>query len=257
MNKVAYVSNILHLFVQHRWPMEFNDPQSPLRLLMNLGEFLEADERKLITSLMRSFKRISLIEYQEYFFKVIKKIDINFLDKTKIHVLPIFDIENENNGKSSSHFAYIFEDLDLRRRCSLRNKNVKVLPKNIETIPRSVRTKNDEILYLVDDFVGSGTTVSGLINALIDKNIPKSKMKVIAAAAMDQGIDKLSEMGIDYFFAYTQSKGISKIQNSILKERNTEIMQRIEAKFNFPDWCKFGYMRSESLIKMIRTPDML
>lgn len=130
--------------------------------------------------------------------------------------------------------------------------DIKILCKNY---------KNDSLLILVDDFVGTGLTVSGITSSIgmylksKSKQLRYSDIKIICAYAMYQGERYLkSQFGIDCFCSELIYKGIicNKMIAKAEKIKSLSIMQNIERKL-FPKMSTkntLGFGQSEALISI-------
>src|SRR5690606_16187525 len=69
---------------------------------------------------------------------------------------------------------------------------------------------DNSLLLVVDDFIGTGDTACSALNYLFhDKIISREKIIVASIVALNQGITKISELGVQVVSSLTFSKGIS------------------------------------------------
>jgi hypoxanthine phosphoribosyltransferase len=134
----------------------------------------------------------------------------------------------------------------------LKDKKVTIVDKP-NYLPNSFENK---IIILADDFIGSGTTAISALEYLNEElNKPKESIIILSLVAQQVGIEKIKEYGVSVFCPTIRCKGISDSFDSPKKEEYIYLMEEIEEYLNVDDDYKFGYKRSEALVKMERTPN--
>ena len=113
--------------------------------------------------------------------------------------------------------------------------------------------KNQHILCLIDDFIGSGQTAVDAYAYIHElSGICKDSVAILSLVAMQEGIDRLFNEKYTIHSAITRCKGIS---GTVDSDQKYAIMKIIEDRIHVSDDYRLGYMQSESLVKMIRTPN--
>lgn len=94
------------------------------------------------------------------------------------------------------------------------------------------RFKNIHHYFIVDDFVGSGSTISSR-NAELAKKLAGKQYTVhfVVAAGMQYAIDMLRANGIDIHCSYLMKKGISEKYDSAIVPHKLQLMTDLETKF--------------------------
>ena len=114
------------------------------------------------------------------------------------------------------------------------------------------KIKNGYTLCLIDDFVGTGDTVRGAVSFFVDEEITADMVTIISLVGMEEGIDNLKKEGYDIYCDAICQKGITNTEN---EDTYSDLMCQLEEKIRVNDSSKFGYGRSEALVKMLRTPN--
>ena len=108
--------------------------------------------------------------------------------------------------------------------------------------------------FIIDDFVGSGSTVFNRKNEF--ERLMKDKeytLHFVVAAGMEYAIENLRSQGIDIHCSYTMKKGISENYDNGLIKHKLQVMSDLESKLattiNETQLCEhhFGYGQAESL----------
>ena len=85
--------------------------------------------------------------------------------------------------------------------------------------------------FIIDDFVGSGSTVLNRKNEF--EKLMKDKeytLHFVVAAGMEYAIENLRNQGIDIHCSYTMKKGISEKYDADLIQHKLQVMSDLESK---------------------------
>ena len=117
--------------------------------------------------------------------------------------------------------------------------------------------KDDEIVILVDDYIGSGETAVGAINWIVGSyKVNPKQIVILSIATQEQGVQHiLNETGVTVYSQYQFTKGISDFYSGAEREDCLATMEGIENKLKVAPQDRFGYNQSEALISLIRTPN--
>lgn len=247
------------IFNNKSWEIEDDDlNQSSLfnRFCTVLSE-LTQEQQLLVLELTERFTRISSDQYKDHIRKILDQIvndsDINISNINNIHIAPLIAPEDFGKNKSSLFVQYSFQE-QFHYNSHFANKSFRF--SNGLSVDSSLINDEKSILFVVDDFIGSGETACSALNYLFEeKNISSDKVIVISIVALNQGISKISELNVRVFASLTFSKGISEFypKEDIVSKRT--LMESIEDKIKVHKNEKFGYDESEALVRMIRTPN--
>ena len=116
--------------------------------------------------------------------------------------------------------------------------------------------KENESLFLIDDYIGSGETIEACLNEIAKNgNIPLSKINILSIASQLKITKDLKAKGITIYYAHLSKRGISDFNVSPDSENKIKLMLTIEKMISGSKHFSLGYNHSEALITLIRTPD--
>lgn len=221
------------------------------QLLLNLNE----QQVQLLLELAERYTWISFSEYQGKIINVLNKIEKEKLDNIKKVILfPIMKPEDQEKTKSGHAVLYLLKAI---KPYLLKYKNIKF--EEIETFKEITNEhfhiKNDELIFLLDDYLGSGETIKATIEEILkNRNINPNNLNVISIAAQNDSILFLESINIPIYTEFVFYKGISDYYKSPELEEKVEIMKGIE-KMIPANHFYFGFNGSEALVTLMRTPD--
>lgn len=249
------VTKLRKIFKTKKW-IDIPNEETVFNNLCRLLNNLNLEQKQLIHELVEKYLWISSNEYGYRFNNLLNEVDSKLLnDCKKIFLFPIIKPEDEAKIKSGSHCIYIFKGL-----FALNEKYRGIEVSVIEDFDflRTYRFKVDgsEIIFLIDDFIGSGETFNSTWNEIKKNSTIHIKFISVLSLVIQNEAYNLIEKKMGLFPLYTEikNKGISDEFFSLEKEEKIKIMRDIE-KYIKPGMFSFGYEMSEALITMIRTPD--
>ncbi|MEK0224380.1 phosphoribosyltransferase-like protein [Bacillus proteolyticus] len=249
---------ISQIFKQHSWPVE-NDREMEYslynRFCKTLSMFNE-DQQELIVELTRNYLKLDLEDYLGTLRIVLEnmyKQNPNIFTKN-IYVMPLIAPDDIGKSKSSTMMAYLFQNTDLKYQPYFANKNITIV-NNFNGLPKKLNTSNSSVVFMVDDYIGTGDTAEEALNDLIDKGVNRDKIAVISLVAQEQGLNKILSLDISAYTAYLRRKGISDYYPPEISEKYISIMRTIEEVIKPNTKHLLGYKQSEALVTMVRTPN--
>lgn len=260
---IETLARIDELFRNRNWLIEDKDDNenSLFRRFCSLFRILDEEEQELLFKLTEDyFRRISLGDYPEYIKIALenmqKQMKKKFEDINKIYVLPLLRPSDQGNIKSSTLVAYLFQSPDLAYQSFLQNKSINVINKLEKKYISKINNNPQAVLLVVDDFIGTGGTANDCLKDIIETHeIKTEKIVVLSLIAQKNGISTIRNKNIKVFTAETINRGISdNFSDENIQEAKT-IMERIESKIKPRKEHSFGYLESEALISLIRTPN--
>ena len=220
---------------------------------------LDTKEQQLVIDLTRRFTNIGGEKYLSLIIKLLNRIHAeekrNFFTAKKYFILPLVAPQDFNRTKSSSVVWYYFRDEQVKYNPLFAEKEL--VHCDITKAAWTKNLKKDEVIVLVDDYVGSGETAIGAINWFKDsfKTDPK-QIAILSIAAQEAGIKNvLQETGVITYSYYHFSRGISDFYTGAQRDSHLETMSGIEDKLNVVAKERLGHNQSEALISLIRTPN--
>jgi len=242
------------IFSDKNWhsKKEYNDIvfSNFCKLLSNLTE----NQQNLIIELTERYEWLSFSEYNATLIKIFKKIPDEEIKPVKtIFLFPIVRKDEEEKTKSGHGILFMLRGI----RPFLENFshiNFKEVEK-FEMFESDIKVNENDFIYLLDDFLGSGSTLDSTIEELIKYSIPLERIRVISIATHIQSIEYLENKNIKYFTEIITKKGISEyyVEESIKSEK-INIMNQIEKLIPTKKY-NFGFGKSEALVTLCRTPN--
>lgn len=244
------------LFEKQGWSIDEKSEISTFSRYYETLKLLDKEQQEFLIKISYNFIHIPAEYYIEYLLSPLKRLREDFQDLNLIFVpcLPESDI---NKIKSSSIVVYQLKGTTIK---SLINLSPFFVTDFSNTrLFSSVANSNNNIMVLVDDFIGTGETALGAVD-YIHKLIPSFEnnqhIVILSIIAMRSGIDVLESQNIKVYTNIICGRGISDKYTGEELVRAESIMRGIEKKIRKLDkkW-EFGYKRSEALVCMERCPN--
>lgn len=220
---------------------------------------LDAEEQRLVIELTRRFTAIGGTEYPQLILKLMNCLHSQnlpvFSEVEKVFILPLIAPEDRGRTKSSSVVWYHCREELIRYSSLLADKTV--LCCDIEKASWIKNLKINELVILVDDFIGSGETAVSAVNWLTDSfGTDPKQIVILSIAALEMGIDHVRQKtGVEVYAYYIFRKGISDYYSDDQRDGCLKTMAGIEDKLKVDSDFRLGYAQSEALISLIRTPN--
>jgi hypothetical protein len=249
------VQDLQKIFGDQNWSLEIEEEKILFNRFCSMLKCLSKEQQWCVLETTRNFLRIEFNDYYYHIKQCLSKIDPKSVDGiTHIYIAPMtLGMPDETGGKSSGFLSYMLKNSTAMATTILSDKSLFTieklagLPKNFNSRPR--------LLFLVDDFIGSGETVSRCIEYLKENNINLNKVIVLSLVIQNIGFEKIKNMGPKIVYSVFRKKGISDSYETPKKEKMIRIMISIEALLKINPENRFGYRQTEALVKMMRTPN--
>ena len=116
----------------------------------------------------------------------------------------------------------------------------------------------DSNIILVDDFIGTGDTITRKLEYLnkkiTERGLNVISVKIVSLASMYFAIEVLDKLGVEYYSVNWLKKGISELVSNDKREIATKSMEELEKKlqkkYHGKQIPNFGYKKSESLFAL-------
>lgn len=244
------------LFEQKGWEMDPDRDISLFSKFINTLNLLDDKQQQFLIELTKEFLWIMGSEYTNNLILALEKL-YEAVGEKKIFFIKCMPLEDYGLEKSSGHVLYGLDDYCIRQQVDLGDyQKLDYMHEANENMLLS----GEAVLVMVDDFIGTGDTASKTI-ADIHKTYPRltdnNAIKLLAIVTQDKGYDRMTDMGVEVFYAQKVGKGIDD-QNISDEEkyRKITLMEGIERKIkDLEDKYKFGYKKSEALVSMIKCPN--
>ena len=175
---------------------------------------------------------------------------LNQFNYQDYYVIRCIEKSEQRKSKSSGVVLYEIKNPVVQRKLV---KPVHIL--NSTSDLKKLKDLSNSLFILVDDFVGTGQTADDCMTDL--KQIQPTiagKMVVMCIVALEQGIQKLSNLHVPLFYRYRFNRGISDYYTGYQLRNNIRLMQQIENNFEISTY-NFGYQGSEALVCLKRCPN--
>ncbi len=223
-------------------------------LLQNLSD----EHQKLILELLDRYIWISGNDYLIILKNVLESVENEKIEKANnIYVFPILKEmdEKEEKNKSSNAILYMIRSvLPLIKKYN--HITIKELTKFEQINNSSFNPEKNDLIFLVDDFIGTGDTLDETLgNVYKNYNILLQNVSVICLACQTDSIKKIKDKDISLYYSISIPKGISDFYNGESRQEKINSMLEIESMLEDLGMFSLGWKQSEALITLMRTPD--
>jgi len=218
---------------------------------------LDSEQVELILELSERYFWLSYNDYNSKLIILLKALRENYLtDIHRIIAFPIIKVKDEGKNKSGHSVMYMlgalkttineYNDIEYLQYTSFEQFS-----------PEVFSISENDVILLVDDFVGTGTTLSETIETIKEKNdnVTNNNIIVFSIAMQNETYNRLKEEGVNCCVNYMAYKGISEYYQSPILETKIETMRQIENSIPKIKGYRMGYKQSESLITLMKTPN--
>lgn len=255
MTTIESISQLNKIFKNKNWSERDIDEyvfDNFCKLLDNVKE----SERELIIELVEKYQWISFADYPEKILATLESVENEKTASLKtIYLFPVIKPEDEGGFKSGQFLIYQIKAFrkHLKKYSKIKFKYVS----KFETLTDSgFELKENETIYLIDDYIGSGETLNACLDVIkSNKNITNEKLNIITIAIQKETANIIKEEGISIYTNYFSPKGLSDFHNSPILEEKIKIMLEIEKLIPGGSHFSLGYNNCEGLITLARTPD--
>jgi hypothetical protein len=223
----------------------------------NTLTFFNPIQQDFLIDFTSGFLKVGIEKYYYHIQIAFNKIVDPYLNNiNQIYILPLNKGEEYGviDSSSSDSLSYLFRNSELVA-SGLFAKYLFEIKNKPANLPIGFPRIND-MLLVVDDFIGTGAKASDCYNYLVDKiGIDPTKVIILTLAIQKQGYEKLLSQKINVTYSIIRDKAISSLLDNNKKNYYTEIMTSIEDVLKISDDYRFGFLQCEALIKMINIPN--
>ena len=255
------------IFLKKGWPKETCFDNKVFDNFCKTLAKYTPEQRELIFSLTNDFIWIQPENYMPYFDELFsefissynfeskpesiseEKSKSNKKSRPKIRLCPLLAKDDTNKVKSSTTLLYLIKGQIKAIQKKYSNYDIFIKDDPTKNIKNE---ENNRIFCLVDDFLGTGKTAENAVSILNENGVSTNRIVVLVLVGMKEGIEFLRTKNIAVFAHFICNKGITGNKNDTDKLR---IMEEIEKEIKVKKEYNFGYESSESLVRMIRTPN--
>jgi hypoxanthine phosphoribosyltransferase len=247
------VARVFQIFSKNKW---FSNPNSDVvhTNLITMIADMTNDQKELIFELTERYLWITMPEYLDLITETINSIEEGKLKGVKrIFFFPIILPKDMGLSKSAPFILY---SLKATHFLSAKFKDIPCEVIESYNEINKVRFNSNDLLFLVDDFVGSGDTVSATIKELLkNSSLQISQINALVLVAQINTLDRLRTEGIQVYSLHKRNRAITDYYESPNLERKIKTMRELEEYIPNLGGNTFGYNQTEAIVTMMRTPN--
>ena len=254
MTTLESIFQLNKIFKTKKWS-ELDIDEFVFDNLCTLLDNINEEQRPLIVELLDRYMWVSFADYPSKILNTLDSIPNEVLSTLKsIYVFPIIKKEDEGGFKSGQFLIYQIKSFK-RQLKKYKNITFKYVAK-FENFKNGFTLKEDEMIFLIDDYIGSGETLRFCLEE-IQKNdsLSNEKLQIVTIATQNEIAAAIKSEGYGYHANIYAEKGITDFNSSPLLEEKIKIMLEIEKMIPGGSHFSLGYNSSEALITLARTPD--
>ena len=247
-------SKLYSIFNAKRW----HDKEKHEKVFSNFCDLLgnlNENQQNLLLELLERYTWLTFSEYQGKLIHIFENIPIEEISGLKkIILFPVMKPDDKMKTKSGHGVLIILRGVKqfFDRYDHLEFEEIENYQ---EFDKQSFTFEENERIFLLDDFLGSGKTIKETIEALLaNPKITLDKIRVVTIASHKQAIEYMESIGVIYYTELITSKGISDHYDPPELEEKISIMKEIEKLLPTKKYS-FGFGKSEALITLYRTPN--
>jgi len=220
-----------------------------------LLENLDEEEKGLILDLIERYTWIHVREYLGKLKGLFDNFDSLMLQGiSTIYFFPIVKEEEEDRTKSGNALLYNLKSLKPMLP-NFKEIEFEMLERYDDLSKLKVQENSDYLLFLVDDYMGSGTTFCNVITKILSINSQLVNIiSVLSIVCHQQSINLLNKLKIPYYVSLVTKRGISDYYEEPTLSNNINVMKRVE-KLLVSRRFSFGFKKTEDLVTLQRTPN--
>ena len=252
-----YVDQLYNLFENKKWfTKEVGDNSVFDRFCMRMAQLESDKERDFIIELSENYLWIKSFQYESLLILSLKDLTDNqkLVKKKngKIFICGVVREEDFGKIKSSTFMLYLCQSILLHTFPEFQYEQVRIC-ESPEVLKN--RVKEADSIILLDDYIGSGETALECLGFLDFSEEQLNKVYFVSLVAQSSAIAKIETNGTKVYSAIIRRRGISDYYSSKEAELKFEIMDGIEKNLKVKEQYKRGFLQTEGLISMIRTPN--
>lgn len=247
------VYRIFDIFSAKKW-FEKNGHQEVHRRLIELIQNLTDTQKELLLELCERYLWLNLQECIALIPDLLKMVEDEKLNGcTKIVLFPIIKPKDIGKVKSSNSILYQFRSFYF---ADHRYNNISFIVIDSYKKFEKLKLEESDLIFLVDDFVGSGDTLKSTLEELKkNKTLITDRINVLTLVTQSEILSILKEWKISYYSINERKRGISDYYAGEELQTKTDLMTEIEGLIPKVGEYAFGYNKSEALVTLNRTPN--
>lgn len=206
--------------------------------------------------LSNNFLWVQSNKYEKYLLIALKKLFDSKVwkesSKKNIYICALLPEADFGKIKSGVFMLYLCQSILLRTFPEFQESQIRIC----ET-PEVLMQHKEQIgeVILIDDFIGSGNTAIECLEYLKFLKEESRKIYIIALVAQEEGIKNIKGTGVDVYAAIIRHRGITDTYPEKEAKEKLEKMRQISKEIVAKKTMLLGYLDTESLVAMIKTPN--
>lgn len=253
--RIQQYDSLRCLFEAKGWPIEEDTDISIFNRYYQTLRTLTEEQQDFLIELSHRFLHVRHANYIDYIVPPLKLLREKYAGEY-LYFIPAGTEQNKGKCTSTLTVLYLLRGSTMRTKLDL---GVHSVVDDEEQLNKCLPKKKPFKLVLVDDFIGSGQTVVEALeylNLILQKEVPQTNIKVVCLVAMQDGIRRLNDMGVEVFSMHICNRGISDYYTGEKLGKALDIMKSIENGIKkLGDEYRLGYHQSEALVCMERCPN--
>jgi len=246
-------TKIFKIFVSKGWTSEYLY-ETPLDNLCELATNLNKEEVSLLIELIERYNWLNSNKFNGLIVSTLKKIEKKKIEAcNKMHLFPIQKPNDEGKTKSGDSLVYNIRGVSAMVP-EFGDKKIGII--NSFSDFAQLNVDKNEIILLVDDFLGSGDTFNRCLEKILEINSSIAQnLHVFAIAIHTDALRKIESLKIPTYYGHWEKKGISDYYDGNEAMTRVDLMTKLEKRLKINPNYSLGYGKSEALITLIRTPN--
>lgn len=207
MEAIDAIMKLNKIFKSKKWVEKDHDEFVFDQFCTLFNNLDKGEERKLIIELTEKYTWISFAEYQGKIIKSLQLVEDDKLIKIKkIYFFPIIKPEDEGKVKSGHGLIYPLKSYKkfLPRYSSIKFEMISTFDLMKQG---SLTLNSNEMIFLIDDYIGSGETLTACLNHLKKINdFQNDNFLIVSIATQKEVYEKMKYDGIAYYSDTKQNK---------------------------------------------------
>ena len=256
MNKInpQSIIRLYSIFKEKEW-LKYPEFEAFKERVDHLIDHLQATEFDLIIEL---FERYVWINSNGYHARIrnlfLMFYDAYLIDKdvSTVFLFPILKVNDEGKKKSGHKVLDIIKSIVKNNR---KFENVEFIYYSKFEELAQLNLNDNQILMLVDDYIGSGSTLSSTREEISRNDNINNNYIVLSIIIQEEALNNLENDGINIIFDKMTRKGLTNYYFKDELSENLKLMEKLEDYIPKVRGYRLGYKKTEALVTMERTPN--
>lgn len=228
--RIENIAKLKHIYIKNGWKEKTDSGDNQFDRFCQLLACFNEDQQNLIIDLTNDFIQVGLSNYIPLYTHTFELL-LKELPDDKLHnklvFFPAIMPDDMNKSKSAQALLYMIKG-ELN---SFQNKTTSLYLRVIDNYNMLEMEKDKDkcFISIVDDFIGTGQTMLGIVEKLEHIGFLKEQIYATALVAQEMGIKSLNAYGISAFATIIRKRGMS--DNPKYTESHIKIMKQIETKW--------------------------